>query len=222
MRQNRVDPMGDLHAVPKRGALMGNRGVLHDADGRIRRGWQGRRWIACLIAFRGRRRQVMAPGRYTELFFLDEATAYAAGHRPCAECRRAEYRAFVALWTEVHGRPKGSVADGIDRALHAARIEGTERRLWQAEARALPPGTMIRSGAGAALVTVDGLRPWSFGGYGAPGPLPDGPVEVITPTPVVALFAAGLVPGMAGQAGSEGVPPKSDSRSEATTAPVKR
>src|SRR6202451_2054834 len=97
-RQNRVTPFGDLVATPERGTFMGNRGVLHDAEGRIKRVWQLKRWIVCVLEFRGRKRQVMTPGRYTELFFLDEATALAAGHRPCAECRRQRFNAFRDAW----------------------------------------------------------------------------------------------------------------------------
>src|SRR4051794_26424644 len=97
-RQNRVTPSGDIITTPERGTLMGNRGVLHDADARIVRRWQGKRWIACVLEFKGRWRPVMAPGRYTELFFLDEATALAAGHRPCAECRRRRFDEFRDTW----------------------------------------------------------------------------------------------------------------------------
>jgi hypothetical protein len=95
-RQNRVTPFGDIIATPDRGTLMGNRGVLHDGEGRIRRMWQVKRWIVCVLEFRSRKRTVMTPGRYTELFFLDEATALAAGHRPCAECRHTCFLAFCA------------------------------------------------------------------------------------------------------------------------------
>lgn len=87
-RQNRVNPFGEIIATPERGTFMGNRGVLHDEEGRVRRKWKVKRWIVCVLEFRGRKRKVMTPRRYTELFFLDEATALAAGHRPCAECRR--------------------------------------------------------------------------------------------------------------------------------------
>src|SRR5262245_66499612 len=97
-RRNRVTPLGDLVAVPQRGTLLGNRGVLHDDGGRIRRAWQLKRWIVCVLEFRGRKRRVMTPGRYTELFFLDEATALAAGHRPCAECRHSRFLAFCTAW----------------------------------------------------------------------------------------------------------------------------
>jgi len=101
--RNRVTPFGDLVAVPDRGALMGNRGVLHDDERRIVRFSQGRRWIACLTDVKGRRRPLMTPGRYTELFFLDEATALAAGHRPCWECRRADALRFRDAWARAAG-----------------------------------------------------------------------------------------------------------------------
>src|SRR6266508_5138938 len=113
--QNRVTPFGDLIATEARGLLMGNRGRLHDAGRRIVRYAQGRRWIACLTSFRGRRRAVMSPGSYTELFFLDEAVALAAGHRPCAECRRHDYRRFQAAWARAVG-PDVS-ADAMDLRL---------------------------------------------------------------------------------------------------------
>lgn len=188
-RCNRVDPLGRLHAVAERGALMGNRGCLHDAQGRIRRDWAVRRWIACATSFRGRRRALMQPGRYTELFFLDEATAYAAGHRPCAECRRADWLAFRALWVQVHGGPAD--ADSIDRVLHGARLEGRVRRLWTCDAGDLPPGAMVMAGERPALVGPQGLWGWSFDGYVPLAPL-QGAVAVITPEPLVALMRAGL------------------------------
>ena len=95
-KQNRVTPFGEIVAVPERGTLMGNRGVLHDDRGTIRRPWQLRRWILCVLEFKNRKRSVMSPGCYTELFFLDEATGLAAGHRPCAECQRPRFREFCA------------------------------------------------------------------------------------------------------------------------------
>src|SRR5579884_3965447 len=93
-RQNRVTPFGEIITTSERGTFMGNRGVLHDAEGRIGRAWQVKRWLVCVLEFRGRHRMVMTPGRYTELFFLDEATALAAGHRPCFECRRQRFLDF--------------------------------------------------------------------------------------------------------------------------------
>ena len=125
-RQNRVTPFSELVADPARGLIYGNRGCLHDAGGRIRRRYNGKRWIACRLEFKGwRRSPLMQPGRFTELFFLDEATAFAAGHRPCALCRRADYDRFAALWRELHPAQRG--ADAIDAQLHAERVDSATR-----------------------------------------------------------------------------------------------
>ena len=104
--QNRVTPLGELIATPERGLVYGNRGCLHDEHGRIRRRYATRRWIACRLEFKGRHRELMQPNRYTELFFLDEATALAAGHRPCFECRRQEAETFAALWARARQMPE--------------------------------------------------------------------------------------------------------------------
>src|SRR6187401_1669821 len=126
--RNRVTPLGELVADPARGLVYGNRGCLHDADGRIRRVYQVRRWIACRLEFRGRRRwPLQRPGRFTELYFLDEATAFAAGHRPCAECRRSDYERFQEVWRDGHAGAS-SRADDMDLVLHAERVDGTGRR----------------------------------------------------------------------------------------------
>ena len=123
---NRVTPFGELVAVPERGLVYGNRGCLHDEHGRIRRRYAGRRWIACRLEFRGwHRTPLLQPGRFTELFFLDEATAFAAGHRPCALCRSADFRRFVDLWTARH--PGETKVDAIDRRLHAERLDDARR-----------------------------------------------------------------------------------------------
>src|SRR5262245_6485047 len=121
-RQNRVTPWGEIVAMPERGTLMGNRGLLHDAEGQIMRPWRERRWIICLLDFKGRRRSVMSPGLYTELFFLDEATALAAGHRPCAECRRERFNAFRDAWLKGNGGAAPVTAPDIDRRLHEERL----------------------------------------------------------------------------------------------------
>src|SRR5579864_4435986 len=125
--QNRVTPLGELIAVPQRGLVYGNRGCLHDGEGRIRRAYATKRWIACRLRFRGRRRsRLMTPGRYTELFFLDDVTALAAGHRPCAECRRADYNRLADLWAELHPEQVG--ADAIDAQLDEERLAGPGQR----------------------------------------------------------------------------------------------
>ena len=204
-RQNRVTPYGDLVAVPQRGTLMGNRGILHDAQGRIRRRWASRAWIACLLHFKGRRRSVMAPGSYTELFFLDEATALAAGHRPCAECRRADFVRFRAAWlagNPGYGLMPGARIAEIDRVLHSERVDGAGRaarkKLWRASLAGLPDGVLVvlddRPDV-ARLVWRGGLRAWSFAGYGPPAPVPvDETATVVTPSSTVAAIRAGYAP----------------------------
>jgi hypothetical protein len=138
-RQNRVTPFAEVVATPERGTIFGNRGLLHDPAGRIRRPWRLKRWLLCVVAFKGRKRQVMTPGRYTELFFLDEATGLAAGHRPCAECRRDRYLAFRNLW------PAGVLpAVALDDQLHAERLnpDGSQRT-FEANLDNLPDGVFV-------------------------------------------------------------------------------
>jgi hypothetical protein len=191
--QNRVDPWGRLHCVSARGAWMGNRGVLHDASRAIVRPWRSKAWILCRLEFKGRRREVFAPGRYSELFFLDEATAFSAGHRPCAECNRERFNAFKRAW------PSGAKAAEIDSALHAERIcAGGEKASYEAALDALPDGTMIECDASALLVRGEALYPWSFAGYGAPLPRPRRAerVRVLTPSSMVRAIARGFAPQM--------------------------
>jgi hypothetical protein len=193
-RQNRVTPLGELIATPARGALMGNRGCLHDADGRIRRSFVGRRWIICLLQFKGRRRPIMAPGRYTELFFLDEATALAAGHRPCVECQRERYLMFREHWLATRPAPETPSVDDIDRVLHTERLgTGRSRRTYTEPISCLPDGAMLLDPEGRpCLVYEDALRPWSPAGYGARvKPKRDAEAAVITPHSIVAVLARG-------------------------------
>ena len=145
--QNRVTPLGEIIADPARGHVYGNRGCLHDAEGRIRRRYSGKLWIACRLEFKDRRRPLLRPGRYTELFFLDDATALAAGHRPCAECRREDYNRFLAQWPY-----PGERAPEINARLHAERLdEHRGQRHHDADLDALPDGTFIvRDGAAVA------------------------------------------------------------------------
>ena len=217
-RQNRVTPFNELIATPARGALMGNRGILHDASGRILKSHAHRAWIACLLEFKGRRRQVMTPGRYTELFFLDEATALAAGHRPCGECRRGDYLRFKALWKQVwgaaaEGRGGDWKAAEIDRILHGGRVAGRGRQrakpLHHAPFASLPDGAMFsredRGGKGdtgispgVAMLKWGGRAlAWAPDGYGeAPAPHPELAVAVLTPPTVVRVIRAGYRPGV--------------------------
>jgi hypothetical protein len=203
--QNRVTPFGDLIATPARGTLTGNRGRLHDPGRRVVRRVAGgyRAWVTCLLEFRGRRRPVMAPNRYTELFFLDEATALAAGHRPCGECRHADYRRFKEIWLAAN-RERGlgpeTLIGAIDRELHRDRLEPDGRpRTHQAEIGSLPDGTFVAvpGVAEALLVWRGGVVPWSPAGYGAVRKRPRGQeVTVLTPRSTVATIAAGYVPGV--------------------------
>ncbi|TMC08549.1 MAG: hypothetical protein E6J41_13020 [Chloroflexi bacterium] len=201
-RQNRVTPYGDLIATEARGTLMGNRGCIHSDDERVVRRWQVRRWIACALSFRGRWRYVMPPGRWTALFFLDEATALAAGHRPCAECRWADYRRFQDAFLAAHpGHPVG--ADAMDRTLHEARVgEGRRKRTYAAPAGSLPEGAFVEVDGRPWLVRGPELLAWTPSGYAGRRPRPAGEVTVLTPAPAVAAIRARYAPGVHPSAGA--------------------
>jgi hypothetical protein len=201
-RQNRVTPFGEIVATPERGTFMGNRGVLHDGEGRILRAWQLKRWIVCVLEFRGRKRRVMTPGRYTELFFLDEATALAAGHRPCAECRHARFLDFCNAWGQAHPDRRRSArptAQEIDDRLHAERVApDRSSRTFKAALGGLPDGVLVAvsaCGEEAFLVRGDELLAWSHGGYRERRRRPKGEdVRVLTPPSTVKAIRAGYVP----------------------------
>ncbi|PYO03810.1 MAG: hypothetical protein DMD91_00060 [Candidatus Rokuibacteriota bacterium] len=202
-RQNRVTPFGDLIAIPERGTLMGNRGgCLHDATQRIVRPFVSRRWIACLLEFKGRRRIVMTPNRYTELFFLDEATALAAGHRPCAECQRIRYDVFREHWAAANpdlataARPS---ADDMDRVLHAERLgPGGTKRSYRDRLSRIPAGAMVADDEHRAfLVHERGLLRWTPSGYAGRESLRESTeLSVLTPRSVVRAIARGLPVGL--------------------------
>jgi len=209
-RRNRVDPWGEIHAVAARGLLMGNRGGrLHDEAGGLgRRRWTARRWIACRLAFKGRRRTVMGAG-YTELFFLDEATALAAGHRPCRECRRADFDRFGAAAAAGLGLDAPLRADALDARLHGERRVSRRRAPGAAPA---DPAAVAPSALPAGALAVDPVRPdeallrtpagwwaWSFDGYRPAAP-PAGPLAPLTPATVLAALAAGYAPMLHGSA----------------------
>jgi hypothetical protein len=186
--QNRVTPLGELVATPERGLVYGNRGRLHNEHGEIRRQWQLKRWISCRLEFRGRHRAggPMAPGRYTGLFFLDEATALAAGHRPCAECRNPDYRSFLRL-------TGASGADELDRRLHAERLgdDIAGRRLRERRLEELPDGAFVLLDGAPYLVLGDALLRWTPGGYTGRRRRPCGRVEVVTPPTSLSVLASG-------------------------------
>ncbi|HEY7397281.1 MAG TPA: hypothetical protein VH538_03190 [Gaiellaceae bacterium] len=190
--QNRVTPFGDLVADPARGLVYGNRGCLHDETGRIRRRYGVRRWIACRLEFRGwRRSPLLQPGRFTELFFLDEATAFAAGHRPCALCRREDYDRFGVLWRQLHPAQRG--ADAVDLQLHGERVDPRTRGQLRHDAsyEALPDGAFVVLDDAAWLVRGGELLRWTPGGYADRRPRPAGRAEVLTPPSLVAVLRAG-------------------------------
>jgi hypothetical protein len=194
-RQNRVTPYGELIAVADRGMFWGNRGGLHDPAGRLVRYSRGRAWAICVLEFKGRRRQLWAPNRLTELFFLDEATGLAAGHRPCGECRHLDYQAFKRAWAAAHGGGVPGVAE-IDARLHADRLAGPRiRRTYTAALGGLPDGTMVEADGSPFLVHGGGLLAWAPGGYRDRQAAEEGAeMTVITPRATVAVLAAGYRP----------------------------
>ncbi len=192
-RSNRVDPLGKIHAVPQRGILMGNRGNLHNADGTIVRPFKHKQWVSCVLQYHGRRREIMAPGRYTELFFLDEATALSAGHRPCGTCRKAALRHFKECWRAAMGMPARETLSlkDVDQALHEERTTGNP---WSAEIGALPDGVMVLLDPNSSphLLWQGRVLEWSFDSYRSPIPLqPSRMVNVITPKSMVQVLKAG-------------------------------
>ncbi len=199
MLQNRVDPWGRLHAVSHRGTLMGNRGILHDADQQIRREWAHQHWVTCLLEFRGiqRAKPFSTSDNYSELFFLDEATAFAAGHRPCHHCQRERSAAFKTAWTRGNAPDAGFVSmQDIDRALHRERVDRSRGKVtFERALESLPPGTMFEHQQQAFVASPRGFLPWSFSGYGSTTAIPlQTPVKVLTPVSVVRAFATGFVP----------------------------
>jgi hypothetical protein len=187
--RNRATPLGELVADPARGTVFGNRGCLHDGDGRIRRRYAGRRWIACRLEFRGRRRPLLQPGRYTELFFLDDATALAAGHRACAECRRADYDRLA----DVLGL---GGADAIDARLHEERVDGTSgaQRRHEARLEDLPDGAFVLRQDEPHVVLGDRLLQWTPAGYVERGTRPSGSAVLLTPPSLLPVLRAGWSP----------------------------
>jgi hypothetical protein len=190
--QNRVTPFGHVVADPARGLVYGNRGCLHDDRGRIRRPFGVKRWIACRLEFRGwHRAPLMQPRRFTELFFLDEATAFAAGHRPCRMCRYEDYQAFVGAWRDVHPRSPVN-ADAIDDVLHAERWDAAARRQRWHRARFddLSDGTFVVRDDQPWVVVRDRLARWTPGRYRDHVDRPTGGVAtVVTPPSLVRALA---------------------------------
>lgn len=198
-RQNRVTPLGTFEATPRRGAFMGNRGNLHLADSTIGpRRWRHTHWVSCVLESKtGYRAPIDIPGRYTPLFFYDEAVALAAGHRPCAQCRRPAFNRFVACWQKAHGTSGNHIrVDDLDKALQAARLDGNDQRRYQAVLGGLPDGTFMLEPRSQRPMKVEngGGRLWSHDGYG-PFQALEGRtiVTVLTPQPIVRVLAKGYL-----------------------------
>ncbi|MCX7310953.1 MAG: hypothetical protein WCG92_23320 [Hyphomicrobiales bacterium] len=194
--QNRVDPFGELFASSARGLFMGNRGGRMHTDERTlaKRRWASRQWICCVLDFNGRQRDVWGDS-YTELFFLDEVTALAAGHRPCFECRRKDADIFAGLWARTRGLPVRASAPEIDVALQAERLEGRTKRLHQRRIDRLPEGAvLVLEGEGAFALRGGALLHWAPAGYDARKPLPRGSVDVLSPPSILSVLAAGYRP----------------------------
>jgi hypothetical protein len=195
--QNRVTPTGDIIATPHRGLFTGNRGIIHDPATRtLTRRWAGKAWITCLCEFRGRRREVMGGRSWTELFFLDEATAFAAGHRPCFYCRRGDANRFRAAWEQGNGVSRAFARD-IDAVLHRERLDGRAKRLHELPSpiEQLPDGAMVARDGESYLIVKGRALLWSPAGYiQAPNAL-QGAV-LLTPPSALRALSAGYRPAL--------------------------
>ncbi len=199
MLQNRVNPFGRIIETPARGAWMGNRGIIHNERKQIVRPFKHKAWITCVLEFKGRARIVMTPNRWTELFFLDEATAFAAGHRPCFECRREAAKHFKMCWIE--GNPDygfniTTSIQQIDEILHHERIDGLNQKITYAHVPAdLPEGTFVAAGEYAYLYSTGKFYRWSPFGYDGDTVVKElFPLVILTPKSIVNAFAAGYMP----------------------------
>ncbi len=198
--QNRVNPLGEIIAVDARGTFMGNRGIIHDYRTRqlLSRRWQHQAWICCVLSFKDYQHPIMGRSAYTELFFLDEATALSAGHRPCAYCRRGEFNAFKSAWMSgQHQDPERFISvPSIDRHLHRERVTRRREQIqFSAPWSALPDGTMVKGEAGAMLIWDGKLHPWQPEGYQTSRTRPvSGDTMVLTPRSIVAALRAGYLP----------------------------
>jgi hypothetical protein len=194
--QNRVNPFGELTATPERGLLFGNRGGRFHTEAKTltARRWASRQWICCVLHFKGRRRDVW--GRfYTELFFLDEPTALAAGHRPCFECRRKDAGAFAEAWRKAHRLAVRPYADEMDSVLHAERLQGRSKRMHRRKIDTLPDGAFVALDGEAFAIKGEALLRWTPQGYAVRRPRPRGiTADVLTPPAILAVLSAGYQP----------------------------
>jgi hypothetical protein len=193
--QNRVTPAGEIIATAHRGLFTGNRGIIHDpATKTLTRRWASQAWLTCVCEFRGRRREVMGGRSWTELFFLDEATAFAAGHRPCFFCRRDDANRFRAAWEEGNG-VAGVLARDIDAVLHRERLAGGRKRLHALPMplEGLPDGAMLQQGTESHLIVQGRALLWSPAGYREP-PSAINDAMMLTPPSTLRALGAGYRP----------------------------
>ena len=196
--QNRVNPNGELKAVKSRGAFLGNRGIIHNDEREIIAPFKIKGWVTCQLEFKGRKRELMAKGRYTELFFLDEATAFSAGHRPCAECRRTRYNEFKEKWLEANQSllldNSTSIAN-IDKIIHRDRINKKQKVTYQDKMHLLPKGTMIEINSIQYLIWNNKVFKWTFEGYEPTNiNITNNDVTILTPKSYVEMFKKGFTP----------------------------
>jgi hypothetical protein len=196
--QNRVTPSGEIVSTPQRGLFTGNRGIIHDPATKtlLNRRWSSKAWITCVCEFRGRRRDVMATRSWTELFFLDEATAFAAGHRPCFYCRRDDANRFRAAWERGNG-VSDVRAPEIDAVLHRERLDGRNKRLHELPMSldALPDGAMVQAGEDSYLTARGRALLWTWDGYREPkNPMRD--AMLLTPPSTLRALSAGYRPAL--------------------------
>lgn len=196
--QNRVKPNGDIISTSARGAWLGNRGVIHNAEKQIVRPFKIKAWIICVLEFRGRHREVMTPDRWTELFFLDEATAFSAGHRPCFQCRYADHQRFKTAWLK--GNPKygfdekTSVIE-IDKILQTERISKGQKVTYTDDIHNLPDGAFVQFDGEPWLVYQNKIHHWTPSGYDNSKAIDaPGEVTILTPRSIVNAFRAGYQP----------------------------
>lgn len=200
MLQNRVDPWGQLCQVPERGSRMGNRGLLHNAQNEIVSNWRHKHWVTCLLQFKDiQRPKPFSPGNYSEVFFLDEATAFAAGHRPCNDCQRERLAQFKNAWVRANRPgtdPKSVRMPDIDQILHSERVLPSGiKKTYSSEVGQLPYGTMFERAEQAFLVGENTFYLWSFSGCTPGAQLPASTlVNVLTPPSVVKAFECGFKP----------------------------
>lgn len=201
MFQNRVTPTGEMIRTTARGTFMGNRGVIHNDNAEIKHIYKIKAWITCLLQFKGRRFEIMKPKRFTALFFLDEATSFAAGHRACNECRKEDFKKFKSLW--IKGNPeydfnmKTKIAE-IDAIVHSERINSAgEKVTFEMDTSEIPDGSFVLMHSKPYLFFQSRLYLWTPHGYEIAIPLPSSPqLTVLTPKSVVKTFRAGYTPGI--------------------------